>query len=381
MIKKSLAAALVVLSISIFVPISAYAVESGGIGGRPANPVASNPRTSSIFIYQLKPGQQKTDAVTVFNGTSKKQTIAVYPVDAVLSSGGAFACAQRADTQTGVGTWIKLNRESVTLGPNSSQKVPFTVTVPKKADVGEHDGCIAIQAQSQTNNSSKTNGVILSFRSAIRVVVTVPGKIVKKLAINSLKINRSSSQGYVIVPTVNNMGNVSLDANVRVGLDNVVLGRAASKNGIFPVLPASTASWNFVVKRPFWGGWYHADANVTYNSNPNAELGMNQGATNSVALTSATIFISPSIGALIIYIAFILVLAAAVYFYIRKTRDIKQISATWESYTVKSSDTLTNLSKDRHASWQKVARANKIKPPYNLQKGQKLKLPPLKKDK
>src|SRR5689334_17563344 len=100
----------------------ALAAEYGGIGGRPAHPDTSNSRTDSIFVFSLDPGGRGQNAVRVYNNSTTKKTIAVYPVDSQVSSGGAFACAQQADEKRAVGSWMKLEKESVTLDPGQSEE-------------------------------------------------------------------------------------------------------------------------------------------------------------------------------------------------------------------------------------------------------------------
>jgi hypothetical protein len=103
--KKIIASTLLTLAISL-VPISAMAVEYGGVGAKPANPRSDNPRSSSIFIYELKPGQTYNDGVEVFNSTEQDRTIELTAVDSILASDGAFSCAQNAESKVDVGKWI-----------------------------------------------------------------------------------------------------------------------------------------------------------------------------------------------------------------------------------------------------------------------------------
>jgi hypothetical protein len=369
--------ALTLVLLVLAAPSVASAAEYGGIGGRPAYPRADNSRTKSIFIYQLKSGQTATDGVRVYNNTAKQQTISVYAVDSALSSGGGFACRQAADPREDVGSWLKLRTNTVTLPANGSQVVPFTVTVPAHADAGEHDGCIALQAQSASNNPSDRSGVMLSFRSAIRVAVTVPGKIVKKLTLEAVAVSKLKDGGYAVAPTVRNDGNVSLDTDVRVELASIT-GLQVGKHvgGTYPVLSRSQASWNFETKPPFWGGWYRAHVTATYNSNPTTMLGMDQGSPQQVRLASAVFFVPPSAAASLIYLAVLLVITAVVVLVVRKRRDIRHIRKHWEVCEIEEGATVTSLAKQCHTSWRKIVRVNKLKPPYALKAGQKLTLPP-----
>jgi hypothetical protein len=63
--------------------------------------------------------------------------------------------------------------------------------VPENAGVGEHNGCILIQEKKQKTDGQ--TGVSLSVRTGIRLVVTVPGDIVRKLEIDGFVLNRTKN--------------------------------------------------------------------------------------------------------------------------------------------------------------------------------------------
>ncbi len=356
----------------------ATAIENQGVGGKPANPRADNPRTKSIFIYELGAGESAKDGVLIANNTDKKQTIEIYPVDSLLSSGGAFACKQKVESRQDVGAWIKLDQDSVTLEPNSTKTVPFTITVPSKVDVGEHDGCIAIQADSRASDSSDA-GVQLSFRSAIRVVVTVPGEIVKKLSITDVAVE-TGKETLIVSPTVHNDGNVSLDTKITIDVTALLGGvDSTTDTGNSPVLPGSDANWRYEVPKPFWGGFYTAKVTASYNNNPDTQLGSDM--TNdreSKQLSSAVFFVAPSPLASLIELLGLALVIAAVYWFVRGRKHASHVKKTWKSYTVKDGDTLHKLATARGTSWKRIAKVNKIKAPYHLEAGQKIKLPPAK---
>lgn len=163
----------------------AMAIEQGGIGGRPAHPQSDNPRSQSIFVHTLKPGEQTRDGVEVINNAPETKRILVYSVDSQTSSGGAFACAQAADKPLSVGTWIKLDQKEITLAPTAKQVIDFTIKAPKNVTPGEHNGCIVIQ-DTQQQAAPNSNGIVLSLRSAIRVAIRVPGDIQKGLVFTGL---------------------------------------------------------------------------------------------------------------------------------------------------------------------------------------------------
>lgn len=373
-----------VAGVMVALPAAASAINYGGVGGRPANPQPNNPRSRSIFIYTLKPGQHTNDAVKVQNNTGESQVVTLEAVDSELATGGAFTCKQSADPKIDVGAWIKISENTAVVPPNSSKNVSFTVTVPDshKVGVGEHDGCITLQAASQTATKSKHAGILLSFRSAIRVVVTIPGKIVKKLTISDVKVSSpAKGEGYVVTPSLRNEGNVSLDTSLRVGLVSLFGTKLKTVNGgTVPILPRSQASNNYKVSQPFWGGWYRAEVTASYNSNPKTGLGAGAKSDQRVeTMKSALFFASPKPLAALIELAVIVVIVVAANWIIKNKRHASHVKSHWEDYTVKQKDTLQSLSKDRAVPWKRIAKTNKLKPPYHLEKGQRLKLPPKKK--
>lgn len=370
-------AAAVLFTTTVFAAGISYAVQYGGVGGRPAYPQADNPRTKSIFIYTLKDGQSAQDGVLVLNNTSEQRTIDVYAVDSELASGGAFTCAQRADPVRGVGSWIQLAESSVTLAANDNTVIPFTITAPANVDVGEHDGCIVIQDMSQTTKPKEQSGVVLGFRSAIRVAVTVPGKIVKKLVVSSVKVSGAENGGLTVTPTASNEGNVSLDTTLSTSL-NPTVGTTSTteKDGTYPVLPHSQASWNFELKRPFWGGWYRAKVTVNYDSSVQAGLGASDKSPATVIGYSGVFFSAPKPAALAVEIIILLIIVLLIAWVVWRQRHRHHIRHHWKEYKVKKNDTITSIGNKLGVPWKQLAKANHLKPPYNLESGQELRVPP-----
>jgi len=118
-----------------------------GIGGYPAHPDPANQLSKAWFIYNLKPGESKKDALIVVNNSAETKHVKLYPVDATTNNIGGFALKDAQEPRQKMGKWIKLSRSRVTLASGESLKVPFTITIPQKIDVGEHAGGIMIQEE------------------------------------------------------------------------------------------------------------------------------------------------------------------------------------------------------------------------------------------
>ena len=363
------ASGVVALAIVVAAPLSAFA-QSGSIGGRPANPDPSNARTQSIFVKTIQPGASVEDAVQIVNNTGVKKSILVYATDSVVSSGGAFACAQAADEQKNVGQWIKVSQSTIDIDANGTIKVPFTVAAPANAEPGEQNGCIIIQEQKESNFQT---GVSLNFRTAIRVAILLPGDIKKEISTQGL--TTSQKNGKVIVsPSVKNTGNVSVDTDITTTIKSVFGSTESSQTSTYPVLRGELTSWNFEMDTPFWGGFYTASYSATYDASKNFIGSSANKELKTIAGQSKTIFVFPQILALLVELLILAGIATASYFLYRHLQHKKAVK-DWKDYTIKSDDNLQIIAKKQKISWKLLAKENGIKAPYILQTDQIIKVP------
>jgi nucleoid-associated protein YgaU len=353
-----------------------HAVEYGGLGGLPANPDPDNPRTKSIFVYTLSPGQSKQDAVQVINNTDEEKTVEVYATDSEIASGGAFACRQKVDPKTAVGGWIRLDQTEVKLAPNTSQVVPFNVFIPETAGVGEHNGCIVIQEREATPEQTG-NGVQLSFRSALRVAITVPGDIIKDVDFTELSVSQEAKK-YVLSAKLHNKGNVSLDTEIKVYVKNWSNRLVYENGGVYPLLAQKQPiELNFDFPRPFWGGLYRISGTAAYNGDKTAALGSTDDRNVFKQAPGRLLFVPPEpLAIAIIAAAFILLILAVglVAGRMRKNRR-RAAGVAWKVYSVRSGDTLPHLARRLNADWKTIAKKNKLRAPYELKEGMTIRLP------
>ena len=352
----------------------ASAVEYGGLGGVPANPDPNNPRTKSIFVYTISPGQNKLDGVNVVNNTGEPKTVEVYATDSEIASGGAFACRQKVEPKNNVGSWIRLNQSEIKLEPNTNQILPFEVLVPANTNVGEHNGCLVIQEKDGKTEKSG-NGVQLSFRSALRVAITVPGDIIKHADFTDLKV-KPGPEKYIISSQLHNKGNVSLDTDVEVFVKNLFGQRVYKNGGAYPLLAQKNpVELDFEFKRPFWGGYYRFSGTAQYNGDPKEPLG--GSAPKHVRKLSPTrsIFIWPKLPALALILLAVLIGLTIIYLLVKRRLASQKVAINWETHTVRKGETLIKLAESHNVKWKTIVKINKLCAPYELQKGMKIKLP------
>lgn len=238
-----------------------FAADFGGVGGRPASPDPLIPESKEWFIYTLRPGESKKDAIIVQNSGNEPVEVLLYPADSTPSTDGGFALEQFVESRDFVGAWISLKETEIHLEPNESKIIPFTITVPNdpKLDVGEHTGGILVQKMVQ--ESPQEGGMQLFMRAGVRVYVTIPGEIIKKLEIEKFEVSlNKEKKTYIASIVVKNSGNVSQNFIVHTKIEN----EYPLFNRIFPQFPMenernlqvlrnSSFTSNFEFKKPFFG--------------------------------------------------------------------------------------------------------------------------------
>lgn len=371
------------LTLFVFLTNTALAIEYSGTGGIPAFPREDNSRTESIFVHIAEPGTSIEDGIRVTNNSEEVKTLLVYPTDpAKTGEGGGFACKQFADANDNTGLWIKLKKSEVTLQPKTNKIIPFILTIPEDVEVGEYNACIAIQEKKEVPRDEK-KGIVLGTRAAIRVVITIPGEITRELEIVEFAVNpEPHSGGKSLYAKANNTGNVSIDADIEIIVRDF-LGRYVEKyGGEFPVLREETADWNFVFGPTSWGGWYNATLTIEYDENP-IELGMENKDHILTRLEGSTIqfFVMPKTRGLIIEIIILIFILFNLLLILLKIKRKRWIKKTWVEYKIKQGDDMRKLANKYDIAWQLLAKGNKLSPPYSFQKGEVIKVPPLKKSK
>ncbi len=224
------------------------------------------------FGYRADPGASVNDSLDVSNRGDTTLTLKVYAADAFTPHGGGIDLLPEDQKSIDVGAWIRLDSDSITVKPQQTVVVPFTLTVPADATPGDHAGGIV------TTTTTGSGQFAVERRLGSRVLVRVSGDLTPKLEVSQVSVsyppefNPLTSSIATITYTVANSGNVRLDAHPRITVGGPfgMLGRTVATEDLGELLPGN--SRQFEVKVPAIWAFFYLGATVTLNpfpSNPN----------------------------------------------------------------------------------------------------------------
>jgi hypothetical protein len=182
------------------------------------------------LAYTLNPGVQQEDGVAVTNPGAEPLTLTLRAADAFTTRAGDLGYREGAGK--GVGAWLRLERETVTVRPGATTEVPFTVSVPDGATPGDYvGGVVATPA-----------GGAGAGGAAITVGVRVGGALKPSVAVETIETDYSGTanplgKGEATVRyTVHNTGNAIVAASPAVTVSGP-FGLWEAKAGRLPATP------------------------------------------------------------------------------------------------------------------------------------------------
>lgn len=180
-----------------------------------ANTIGQRP----YFYLSAAPGQAVTDAVTIANRTGRPRTFRLYAADAYNTArDGGFALRGPDEPRTATAAWTKLTRELITVPAKTALTVGFTLTVPDRAEPGDHPGAVVAledrpsgtAAQGTAAQGTTGRGIGVQQAVAARVYLRVTGPTAPALAVEDLRTVRRGTAGAEVSYTLHNLGNVTL---------------------------------------------------------------------------------------------------------------------------------------------------------------------------
>lgn len=323
---------------------------------------------SDKFVFDIAPGAKINHQVTVINVGDKPAEIQLYATDGIVTSTGGFSTMPKVGKQEGVGKWLKFKDPKVTLDVNEQKLVPFEIIIPEGTTPGSYAGGISMEPAAAASKV-KLTGAVVSTRIVMPLFVKVQGTRVSAYEWSDFKHVFERSHNFTL--SFANKGNTIIKITGDIILKDITDNEIVIPIGDITLLQkeASTISVPWAEK-PFFGK-YTATANLRFQefdlqSKRYIELEKLTKTLDFMVIPWNIIFMI--IGLVILLIIMIIFKKIARKNYLKKCLP----------YTVVAGDTLTGLGTKFSIDWNKLAKMNGLKPPYDLPAGRKILLPPKK---
>ncbi len=173
---RALVAAVGVTAGGLAGALPASAETGQAIGVAPAPGATGLSSGGNYFSPTVAAGGTFSSTVLLANPNTEAVQVVLYGVDGVTSAGSGSTYSNQGQPLTGPGTWIQLDKTSMTLGALSRTTVGFTVHTPSSATPGDHLGGVAIEGvKPSANAGGGAVRVKILTRSVIGVLIRIPG--------------------------------------------------------------------------------------------------------------------------------------------------------------------------------------------------------------
>lgn len=182
----------------------------------------NQPSDRTTLAYTAAPGSVINDAVTLYNLGNVDLDFTVYATDAVNTDDGTVELLSKDEAPDGVGSWVYVGLDDVTLAAGRQATIPIQIVVPDDARPGDHIG--AVLASSRTSGAGDEGVVALDRRTATLIQLRVDGPVAAELAITELESDFDNSVSplggsMTVSYMIENRGDVSVS-----GVSNVTVG-------------------------------------------------------------------------------------------------------------------------------------------------------------
>jgi hypothetical protein len=328
-------------------------------------------RDSSLgpLSYTLAPGNTSAGSITIINVGDNDSEVELYATDGTITSTGGYTVLDRSHKQVNIGQWIAFDAEPVLVKAKEKKEVNFTINIPADATPGTYMGGISVTPHLKNQPKLNATGVITTTRVVFPMYIKISGEKVTKFDWTDFTHNYDAR--HIFTFTLSNKGNTHLKTSGEITITNIT-----GEKYTLP-LPSMTLMqkkdeiisipWE---EKPLFG-FFTATANIKF-----LELDLQTNTFTEVGNISKTInfTVIPWTHIIVVLVLITLLIAAIIITKIYSARYLKRCVA----YKVAPGDTLTGIAKKNNVNWQKLAKINKLKAPYDLSPGQQILLPPKK---
>lgn len=275
---------------------------------RPASAITVSP---VLFDESMDPGQGKQGVIRVQNDTNQTQTYYASTQNFVGKGEEGQQEFLTEEQETGLASWIKLERQSVMLEPGKASDIKWTVSVPQNAEPGGHYAAVFFAMQPKDDKGSSVG---IGGRTGILFLVNVSGNIRESAQIESFKVmdssdtNKAEETSFInhlpayFETRVKNTGSVHLRPEGEITIKNMFgseVGKIQANPANGRVLPDGIRKYRTmygpkdeVVGDGFWSGLMREWKGLGFGKYT-AELNAKYGNQNQPLAASLTFWIIP----------------------------------------------------------------------------------------
>jgi hypothetical protein len=193
-----------------------------------AVPGAGVPRSAPVVSLSASPARvalagEAPATIALRNVGRSSVSLTASSDSVVLDLRGRPALVARAGRRSAA-TWLRVQPNRISLLPGAAARVTVRSAVPRGAEPGDHHAVVVFSTR-----ALHAGRVGVRMRVGVRVVVRVPGPVVRRLAIRSLRVRRPGARRVIEVGLAN-FGNVTETlAPGRVVVSLLVRGRVAAR--------------------------------------------------------------------------------------------------------------------------------------------------------
>lgn len=211
--------------------------------------------TPPLIKNNVNPGQIWQSAIKLVNNNDKRIEVYVQVVDFTGGSedGTVNFITKQVDSESDIyaSNWLQIQTEGISIEPQQSKEIPFTVIVPETADPGGHYVAILAGTQPPADSLGGT-GIKISSLLASLLLLNVAGEVQDQGDIREFSTDKKYYTDFNVKFNVRfeNQGNVHIQPQGEIRIYNFrdVLQDSISINhqsDYGNVLPKSIRQWEF----------------------------------------------------------------------------------------------------------------------------------------
>lgn len=294
-------------------------------------------------------------------------TLKITGLDAITNNLGGIFFKNSEETQNKLGSWIEISEPQITLKPLEQKSVNFKINLPDKITPGIYIGGISVEDVTPVTETALSENFSAKVKTRLikKIYLSIPGEKVSKYELSDFRFNQRRDKTNFSFDIIN-QGNTLLSAK-----GNITITDSSSKQTFSIPINASGLLQESTFNGVFdWGNhskWGNYEANLTldvleYDPFTETFTKINSVSKELNFTLSDYVSLTPYFIALALLLLVILGFIVEHYVYLSKCTP----------YIVGENETIKTIADKFQMSWQKLAKINKIKAPYEVHAGDKI---------